>query len=334
MSALERGLQSSPQKYGPRRDTRRVGRGPSCRRSGRPRAARGSTLRGGGPRRSAARIESAISAGVRAPMSRPAGVSIRSSSSSGDARRRAARRAPPRRACGWPRARRRAARPRAPRRRIASSSRPCAATTSARSSGRRRDPPPSSTGTASSPSSGAEPQQRRRDRRVAGDDHPRRGQERLEEHLDRAARQARVLDGDRRRRRAPPRRSTWRLSSTSGRRAGSAAAAARRARSPAASRARTLCCGAHAADEPLDASRRSWTSATLPGRALVGCCDAHDRGGDERARPARLSSCARSRARPVIIAAARASLHRRPHARRACTACRCGRRRGSRAARR
>ena len=55
-----------------------------------------------------ARIESAISPGVRAPISIPAGTSIRSSAPR-RRRRRAARRGRRRRACGWRRGRRRQA---------------------------------------------------------------------------------------------------------------------------------------------------------------------------------------------------------------------------------
>ena len=118
-----------------------------------------------------------------------------------------------------------------------SSSRPCAATTSARSSadGHRRPVvvPPGTI--ASSPSSGAEAQERRGDRRVTGHDHPRRGQERLEEHLDRAARQARVLHGDRAVVVRDLLTDVFAFDLRRARRGGSAAAAARRARSPSAS---------------------------------------------------------------------------------------------------
>ena len=61
---------------------------------------------GGARQRSLARIESATRAGVRAPMSRPAGVSIRSKLSGRARRRRAARRSRPGRACGWQRGQR------------------------------------------------------------------------------------------------------------------------------------------------------------------------------------------------------------------------------------
>ncbi len=158
-------------------------------------------------------------------------------------RLRAVRRARPRRACGWPRARRSGRRASSAARRIARSSRPWAATTTARSSadgvGGAAVVAPRVDGL--EPQLRPEAQQRRGDRRVAGDDHPRRGQERLEEHLDRAARQTRVLN----RHRAFVVATSWRrvgflidVGARSsprrcpGRRGGSAAAAARRARSP------------------------------------------------------------------------------------------------------
>ena len=107
-------------------------------------------------------------------------------------RPRAARRARRRRACGL------ATRPTygtpasSARRSVCSSSRPWAATTSARSRG-------DGSGCAGvdrdelEPELRAERPQRAGDRRVADDEHARRGQHRLEEDLDRAAGQARVL---------------------------------------------------------------------------------------------------------------------------------------------
>ena len=98
-----------------------------------------------------ARIESAISAAVRAPMSIPAGVST-AQQLLGDAGLAQLRRAPRCRACGWRPARRTGRRPRARRAGSPSSSRPCAATTSARSP--RSAARPRRPAATSSPSSG------------------------------------------------------------------------------------------------------------------------------------------------------------------------------------
>ena len=62
--------------------------------------------------------------------------------------------------------------------------------------GPRLEAMPPSTPTTSSPSSAPIRRTAAGDRRLADDEHPRRGQHGLEEDLDRAARQARVLDGD------------------------------------------------------------------------------------------------------------------------------------------
>ena len=129
----------------------------------------------------------------------------------------------------------------------------------------------------------AEPQQRRDDRRVAGDDHPRRRQERLEEHLDRAARQARVLDGDRAfvvgdlvtGRRGSGwvgfRRHVRRVLS-SPRAVGQDPQQQRLAALDRLERVQAhAVLRADAADEPLDRSRPRARARRCPARALVGC---------------------------------------------------------------
>ena len=161
-------------------------------------------------------------------------------------------------------------------------------------------------------------------------EHPRRGQHRLEEHLDRAAREARVLHGDRavvaghvvRRAAVRPRRT-----------AGSAAAPPRRSRIACSAYARTLCSAQSPPTKPSIvpsaeherdvAGLRRWSAAARARRSR-----------SRTARPGRRAPAARRDMAALIIAAARGGPASPPTRAPGCTACRCGRRRASRAARR
>ena len=260
-------------------------------------------------------------------MSRPAGHVDPRELARRARRRRAARRARRCRAWGW-RPGRRTARPprargaacaarrgRAPRRR--------ARGRRAAARGRRR-----STLTTSSPSSAPIRSDGLGDRRVADDEHARRGQHRLEEHLDRAARQARVLDGT-----APS-------SAADLARAALAVLGerqdpqqhARRSASACSAYARTLC-SAHTPPTKPSIVPSASTSATLPGSTLAGRC-ARTTVAVTNAAPSAASSSARRERAAVIIAAARAAPASPPTRAPGCTACRRARRRASRTARR
>ena len=214
-----------------------------------------------------------------------------------------------------------------PARSVASSSRPWAATTSARSPPRGElavldVAPPRPRARARRRARAAPPRSA-----IALHEHPRRGQHRLEEHLDHPARQARVLHRHRALLALDLRGPSSRTAAirSSDRLAG--------LERPQRVRAHAVL-GADAADEALDrpvgehergvagldarrAAATRTTVAVTNGRALAA------------------SSCARRDERRVHhCGGSGAALHRRPHARRACRACRCGRRRASRTARR
>ena len=166
--------------------------------------------------------------------------------------------------------------------------------------------------------------QRLGDRRVADDHDARRRAARVEEDLQRAAAVARVVRGDRAVDDRPRRRR---------RRAPAAAAAAR----PSPSRAaRAGAPSSSAQTPPTNPSMvpSASTSAASPGRALVGLCARTTVAVTNawRARPA--TAGARSARAVVITAAASPFPASRPTRAPACTACRCGRRRATRAARR
>ena len=315
----------------------------SSRRSGRPRAAprrgRGGRGRDGGlpstrrsarrgaPRRSAARIESAISAGgARADVEPGRDVDARSSSSAHAVGAQLGEHAGA--ALGWRPGRRRGRPPRGRAQRVQLVA-PVRGDDEREVAGRRL--------------SVARRRRRRRrgrarrrsrrppgDRRLADDEHPRRGQHGLEEDLDRAAGEARVLRRSRRR----PRWRSRRPSGPSPRRSG-------RIRSSTASpvcerlqRSRRARCARRRRRRrsPRSSRRRARARRRPPRRwSALG---AHDRRRHERLALARRAPALAATWRRVIIAVARAAPASPPRRAPGCRACRCGRRRGSRAARR
>ena len=212
----------------------------------------------------------------------------------------------------------------------ASSSRPWAATTSARSP--IDGSPPA---THRQAELAAEPAERADDRRVPGDDDPRHRQHRLEEHLEGAAGQARILNrhgavlatdllGQR--------RILFLVAPGRPRRAGSATAPASRSPSPGASRAER--CAAHRRRRRSPRSSRPRGRAPHPRASTLVGRSTRTTVATTYGEPFSLSSCAVRVSADEIIAEARAGPASPPTRARACTACRDGRRRGCRGARR
>ena len=190
--------------------------------------------------------------------------------------------------------------------------------------GRRRP-----TATISSSSSAPMPQQRRGDRRVAHHQHPRRRQRRLEEDLDRAARQAGVLDRDRAVLDGDVPPSAPMLLAVGKDPQQHRLAAVERDQRVGAH----ALLGADAADEAVDRAVGE-DERDAPGLDAGRALRADHGRGHERDRRAAASSCDRRASAAGIIAAARGVPASPPRRAPGCRACRCGRPRGSRAARR